>query len=216
MINCDYSYMRVFTGCSGNEDLLNHIHGINIVLSGNTEHEASSNTNIVLESIEIGDTVDIVLTVDVPVMGIDTKIRTSGTFEEVINGVTISIQIKHDIPDTARGVYRTDASIRLKYIKLILNRKIMLCGKYISIDEFSKISDGYNVAIDIKDGVMSIVGGPGQGKGRYKGSEVAEIKFIYSGLKSINGLRRGRNIDVYVSDLLHSYGAGFHEEKVEI
>ena len=61
--------------------------------------------------------------------------------------------------------------------------------------------------VEYRDGIVYITGGAGLGKGQYDGRYSELVSHTYSGIKSINGLRSDRNINITMSDLLLANGA---------
>ena len=211
MINYNDSYLNTFKPVSDNVDILNHIHGIGISISGYasgdiTKSEAPSAKLVSID--DTNDTVKFTLIVTVPVLGISSKeIQVSDTYHE--QGILINVS--HDLPPGI-GKISIDAELLLKSFNISILRRLSMFDESNSAGSMTdsriiNIRDGYNTSVYVQGDVIHITGGPGLGKGMYRGSTDTKTRDHYKGIKSINGIRASRNVNIEISDLMHEYGA---------
>lgn len=110
------------------------------------------------------------------------------------------------------GVYPVSGQLRLRCVDISIQRFIGIDtnnGGPIDYAQGLSLSDGYNISVSYDDrtGSLDIVGGPGMGLGRYHGKSDDNTKNYYSGVRSINGLRNGHNVNIELSDALVEHGA---------
>lgn len=207
MIHCDDSYINVFRTIPSTPDIAGHIKGILITVDG-----YPVSTSAVIPSCTINTiTVDpagcsFSLTVNIPIMDIaeDIIVGNSGKYTSVRDNCAVDIVIDYDAPLTL-GTFDIYADVWLKSILIIPHKKVSILGQ--APHTGISLNSGYNVSVSYSGEDLSITGGPGLGKGRYKGSEDPNTAEKYRGIKSINGVRAGRNVNIHMSDLLTQHGA---------
>ena len=183
--------------------MLNLIHGISISASGYSSESPTSYgaPSAVLLAIDSGkDAVTFSMQIDIPVLCV------SGTYD-VSNSVTINditVIVSHSIP-TGIGYIDIGADVLLKSFNISTFRRISLFGGAPS--RKLHLNNGYNTSVTVKGDTLYITGGSGLGIGMYDGSVDDRVKHHYCGIKSINGVRSSRNVNIGVSDLLHENGA---------
>lgn len=207
MIHYDNKYISVFRTIPVNPDIAGHIKGISVIVEGTPVRESDIAPSCVVNIMTVSATgCSFGVSIDIPIMGISEYISVgySGRYTGARNNCTITLTIDYDHPTTL-GAFDIQADVWLKSILVIPHKKIRILDQ----DDSMGISlrSGYNASISYSDETLSITGGPGLGKGRYKGSEDPNTAEKYRGIKSINGVRAGRNVNIHMSDLLTQHGA---------
>lgn len=202
MINYEDKYRNVFREAKENHDILNRIHGICISAIGySTDDVVSSTPSAILTYVNNKDGVVVfTLNIDIPVLDINKIIQISDTYQDD----DITVRISHDLDPSFITDTALEAQALLKSFDIKVLNKLSILG---SVSRTPKFTDGYNTHVYMMEDSIHIVGGPGLGKGRYKGSTDENTLQHYQGIKSINGLRSSRNVDIRVSNLLHEHGA---------
>ena len=210
MIIYDKSYRNVFREVSedaGVLNVLNCIKAISISVTGTPSSDITScgAPSAVLTHVTSGDAgVAFTIDITVPALWGDTHeiIEVHNhSYEDHTKGLRIIVD--HDITG--------DCNINT-YAELLLRSFIINLQRRITFNTGTSVSSGYNVSVAFKRKVLHITGGAGLGIGRYKGSVNETTNSYYRGIKSINGLRAARNVDISVSDLLAANGANVQNE----
>lgn len=203
MINYEESYLNVFRPYSGDISLLNLIQGISISASGlETAVDMTKGApSAKLMSIQSGPSV-VTFTIEImiPTLGISTTVNVSNTYSDR----NIYVAVSHSVP-TGLGTVHVDADILLNSFNISTLRLVSLFGRDPS--RLIDLSDGYNVSVSVQGDNLYIIGGSGLGRGMYDGTTDEVTRDHYKGVKSINGLRSMRNVDIEFTDLLYENGA---------
>lgn len=201
--------------------LLSNVLSIKICLTTQTEGKilpVGSWESVILKTITLDDSLTISsvdVYIDSPLSHISGTYSFNGTDgvlqNEDINS-TVIIVLDREYSGINPGTYTVDGHVRLRCIDIQKDRKIGLDpgdGSSAVYSQGLRLNDGYNVAIryNSNTGFLDIIGGPGQGLGRYSGLTDDRTAAYYSGVRSINGIRANHNVNIKLSDTLVEYGA---------
>ena len=217
MIIYETDYRNVFREVSADADtisVLNCISGISIDVVGTPANgdlrggePSACITKISVEGTPVVSCT-FTLIVKIPVLWGDTEKTIEvkdGLFVDTTAGVMVTVDYNstglHSI------TLNEPAYVLMRSLHVNLQRSV----KFNSEDGIS-VRSGYNVGVKYTRNTLAITGGSGLGKGRYKGSTDKHTSKYYKGIKTINGLRDSRNVDIEVSDLLASNGASVDDE----
>jgi hypothetical protein len=110
----------------------------------------------------------------------------------------VSVHVDISLIDGSNRLYRIESNLLLRNISVHPTRYIFVGT---STDE--GFTDGYNASVRMVGDTITIYGGPGEGLGTY--SE-GSTDYFYIGIKSINGISRGNNINITMSDTVIKNG----------
>lgn len=212
MIPYDTSYRNTFKEYCGTDDIiavLNQIHNISISITGTPDSELSVEgiASVNLTAIHRnGAYIEFTFSICIPILwGVSPRLFTC---RDRYSDGGVCIRVDHSITyENTPGELSTPVGVLLKSLRVIPRRLITFNG-----DSTVSMRSGYNVSVRISQNTINITGGAGLGKGRYKGSTDPHTKEQYIGIKSINGIRAGRNVEIDLSDLLIEYGATVNYE----
>ena len=187
--------------------LANLIAGISVEVTGTFNHVYSDCPSAILKNVSVSSShITYIITVSADIISEASRpidVTISGDIHDVLRYTndTVDISIYPSgitIPD---GVYDTRFIVRLNNIIIHPKRSIIVSedpgpGSII-------IDSGYNVSVDLRETNLSITGSPGLGKGKYMSGGLDNL---YMGVRSINGINIGYNVDVELSDALISDG----------
>lgn len=206
MINYNSYNKYIFSKNSEWHDLLHYISCVSITAHGlavsNMLETSGPIAELVLVSV-INGKCSFSFSVDIPIIGLSGVYSTYDDISYFSEGdCKLRIAIDHCIayPD---GEYQLYAPLLLRNISVYPVRRLNIFS-----EDGIKIVDGYNTSVSYSRGSIKILGSPGQGKGRMRGSSDTDLMSHYRGIKSINGMARGKNVNISMSDKLIEYGAG--------
>ena len=183
------------------------VSSMSVDISGTINHPYSICPSVIVKHISVTDgvaTYTISITADILKEFIDpVDIEVSGNTTDNIkhskDGVHIVICTSGISVDD--GEYDTEFNLRLNNITIHPKRSIIVNSNHGS--GRMTINSGYNVAVSLSGDVVTILGSPGAGKGKYiKGG----LDNLYRGVRSINGINMSNNINIELSDALISDG----------
>lgn len=222
MIEYNTSKDRLFTSHTDTMDVLSGILDIKVTIKG--EITCSPLTcpcdTVVIKRITVDSGISgMTVYIESALLGISGSYnftRSGGTY--VTDGIDSTIELVWDDNSVSSGTYYVDASLRLRCIDIIPMSTIGLDkgdGSRVDYTTGVNINSGYNadVYFDETSGYLNIIGGPGLGLGRYSGSTDKHTSHSYSGIRSINGIHAGRNINIKLSDVLVGHGSKVYVEK---
>lgn len=154
-------------------------------------------------SIAIVVSADILSIVNVPV-NIDlhrdgTSCEVSGSVStDLGNDCKMSVYVNLLLVGDEDSLYMIGSDLLLRHISVHPTRHI-----FVGAGQNEGFSDGYNTSIGMVGDTITIYGGPGEGLGTYKNGPTDAF---YVGIKSINGISQGNNINITMSDTVIANG----------
>lgn len=198
--------------------IVNLISSISVDITGTLNYPYTECPSVTVTGINIdGDSVTFTVDISADILkelkssSVDISGSIKGTDESSLEYTDDNIHIVIltsgiSAPD---GDYNTSFVVRLNNITIHPTRKVELIPNEGADDSSNgclnrlSINSGYNVSVTISNDTLNILGSPGAGIGKYfEGG----MDTLYSGLRSINGLRLGNNINIEMSDVLISDG----------
>lgn len=187
--------------------IVNLISSMSADISGTINHPYTECPSVVVKKIRVSSglityficiSADIIKEFSTPV-----NIAVSGNAKDIVqyNKDGIHICICPSGLTIQDGDYVIEFTLRLNNITIHPERSITVTSD--QKPGRLTVHSGYNVDVSIVNNTMTILGSPGAGKGKYiKGG----LDKLYQGVRSINGINTGNNINIEVSDALISDG----------